>query len=168
MHIFRKMPVILVVLLIAIITCSKYIPLPAQEVLYAISLTIKSLIVFLLPFIVFGLLFKSAVSLARSATKVIFLVLVCIWGSNFIATFVTQYLGKFVYNLDLTVVLPASVPGLDPSWTYELPKFISNDKAMIAGVILGIIASFVSPRIAERTALALDLTVLSILGHVLN
>ena len=50
---FRKMPIILLGVIGLIALCDSYIPISLKSVLYALSLTIKSIIIFVLPFIIF-------------------------------------------------------------------------------------------------------------------
>jgi len=65
----RKMPIILIGMIILVCLVYPWMPLTLQSVLYGISLSIKSIIVFILPFLIFGLLFKTAVTLAKKASK---------------------------------------------------------------------------------------------------
>lgn len=88
---FQHMPLILIGIIVLIISIQGFIPDPLQSFLYGVSLSIKSLIIFLLPFIIFGLLFKAAVNLASHATKIIFLILIGICCSNFLSTFLSHY-----------------------------------------------------------------------------
>ena len=138
---FRKMPFILLAIILAIIFLDPWIPLILKQILYSISLSIKSIIIMLLPFIIFGLLFKAVVMLSNKATKIIGLILVLVCCSNFISTFLSHYVGIYVYNFDLSMVMPKEISGLSPLWSLELPKLIANDVAMFGGIILAIIAS---------------------------
>ena len=56
---FRQMPVILAILIAIIISLGSFIPKIVAVNLFAISLTIKSAIIFVLPFIIFSLLYKA-------------------------------------------------------------------------------------------------------------
>lgn len=138
---FRKMPLILAAVILAIIFLDPIIPLPLKQFLYAISLSIKSVIVMVLPFIIFGLLFKAAVMLSGSATRIIGLILAFVCCSNFVSTFLSHYVGIWIFQFDLSMISPQELTGLEPLWSFELPKVIANDKAMFAGIILGIVAS---------------------------
>lgn len=145
---FRKMPLILVAVILAIIFLDPIIPLPLKQFLYSISLSIKSIIVMLLPFIIFGLLFKATVMLSSSATRIIGMILAFVCCSNFASTFLSHYVGIWIFHFDLSMIAPKELVGLEPLWSLGLPKIIANDKAMFAGIILGIIAS----RLYKETA----------------
>ncbi len=53
---FRKMPFILMVIILAIMLLDAFIPFVLKQYLYSISLSIKAIIVMLLPFIIFGVI----------------------------------------------------------------------------------------------------------------
>lgn len=142
---FRKMPFILMVVIIAVLFLDTLIPLNVKQLLYAISLGIKSVIVTILPFVIFGLLFKSAVILSNGATKIIGLILILVCGSNFLSTFLSHYVGEWIYTFNLSMIAPSISEGLLPSWTIDLPKLVPNDKAMFGGILLGLIASKIQP-----------------------
>ncbi|MBA3813909.1 MAG: dicarboxylate/amino acid:cation symporter [Alphaproteobacteria bacterium] len=149
---FRKMPFILMVVIIAIIILEPFMSWEMKSIIYGISLSIKSLIVFLLPLIIFGLLFKVASQLAHNATKVIVLILASVCLSNFFSTLLSYTVGSGVYYFDLSLVLPQNVQELEPYWTFELPKLIANDKAMFTALILGVISSLLQPRLAHKVS----------------
>jgi len=160
----KKMPLILLAVILAIIFLDRFIPIEIKSVLYAISLSIKSVIVFLLPIIIFTLLFKAAINLANSATKIIGLIFASVIISNFISTFLSHFVGMWVYQFDLSLILPSAINELVPRWSFELPKLINNDKAMFAGLILGVLASMTRPSIARIVANKLEIIVMNILN----
>lgn len=153
---FRKMPIILLALIFAVVLCDSFIPLQFKSVLYALSLTIKSVIIFVLPMIIFMLLFKTLSKLASNATKMIILILFAVCCSNFLSTMVSYNVGSYIYNLDLSIALPHEVDTLQPAWTFSLPKLIANDHAMFAGVLLGILCSIFSPKLADILSYRFD------------
>lgn len=153
---FRKMPFILLAIIIALSLLDSVLPLGIKSLLYAISLSIKSLIIFLLPMIIFALLFKTAVQLSNQATKVILFILAAVCCSNFVSTFLSHYVGVWIYHMDLSVMLPQNTQNLLPTWTFALPKLINNDKAMAAGVIFGIVGAYFKPNLCKQISAKLD------------
>lgn len=136
---FIRMPIVLLLIAITIMMVSYVLPLWIQQICYSVSLSIKSIIIFLLPVIIFGLLFKAAVHLASNATKIIISILITVCVSNFAATFLSFYIGHWVYSFNLSMIIPESGNDLSEVWSLKLPKIIANDKAMFLGIILGII-----------------------------
>lgn len=153
---FRKMPMILLAVIALIVLLEGFIPLTVKSALYAVSLSIKTLIIFVLPFVIFMLLFKTLSKLAAGATKIIIFVLLGVCLSNFISTMISYQVGSAIYHLDLSIALPESQAGLQPAWTFTLPKLVANDHAMFAGVILGILFSLFSPTAADRISFYFD------------
>jgi hypothetical protein len=149
---FRKMPFILIAIIMAIAALNSYIPLEAKSFFYAVSLTIKSLIIAILPIIIFGLLFKVMAQLAGHATKLILLILAVVCCSNYLSTFISHYVGIWVYHFNLSVIAPQSVNELTPLWQFSIPKIIPNDIAMYAGLISGLIVSYLRPTVATSIA----------------
>lgn len=160
---FSKMPVILLVIILSIVLLDSFIPLEVKSFLYAASLSIKSLIIFLLPLIIFGLLFKVALGLASNATRVILMILVAVCFSNFLSAFLSHYLGEWIYTFDLSLITPNAGESLQPSWLLLIPEVFANDKAMIAGVLLGILGGMFKADFANKMANYLDIIVNRIL-----
>ena len=149
---FRKMPFILLAMIILAAITHPWLPLSVMSVLYAMSLSLKAVIVFALPFLVFGLLFKTAVQLAKKASKMILFLFAAICISNFISTLLSYGVGQLVYRLDISMVLPQETASLLPAWQFFLPKWIGNDVAMFSGLSLGILLGWLRPAFSEKVA----------------
>lgn len=163
---FHKMPYILFGLILLTLVIYPYLPIPAMQFFYALSLSIKSVIIFLLPFIIFCLLFKTMVELSRRATTIILLILLCVCVSNAITTFFSHYVGSMVYQFDFSLIMPTSTKPLIPTWTFNLPTVLANDKSMFAGLILGIVMAKVNTKVALKLSLYLNNIVQRILTCV--
>lgn len=144
------MPFILFAVILSILCLAPFMSFEVQSLLYAISLSIKSLLLFVLPLVIFSLLFKTAVELAHQATKLILLILVAVCCSNFLSTFISHYVGATLFHLDLKLALPFSNQELKPLWELHLPKWIPNDKAMFSGIVCAIALSFWRPALASK------------------
>jgi len=137
--VFRKLPIILIILIATILLLNPYLSLEVKQIIYAISLTVKSLILMLLPFVIFGLLFNAIVGMSRGATLIIALILACVCISNFMSTFLSHYVGMWIYDFNLSLILPKENSGLTPAWTFEFPRIIANNKAMFFGILSGLL-----------------------------
>ena len=152
----KNMPLILVLLIIAVLTLHNYIPLAAQEVLYALSLSIKTLILFMLPVVVFGLLLKTTLQFANQATIIIIFTLLGVCCSNFVSTYLSHFVGQWVYGREAALALGESIDMLQPAWAFSLPRLIPNDVAMELGVALGLILGKSAPEIGRQLMQVLD------------
>jgi Na+/H+-dicarboxylate symporter len=151
-----KMPFILVGLIVFISIFGHYIPVEIKSFIYSLSISIKSVIILLLPLIIFGLLFKVCVSLSRGATKLILFILMAVCVSNFTATVISGYVGSFIYNIEIPIFAPQNSASLDPSFILEGNSMIANDKAMFAGLLIGVLFSIFRPNLALIVAGYLD------------
>ena len=142
---FRKMPFILLGLMAFIGLLNSWIPLNVQSILYAISLSIKSAILLSLPFIIFGLLFKTTVNFSQKASSLILVLLAAICASNFLSTLISYSVGQAAYRFDLAMPFPSEGSELIPVWTFTFPKLLGNDWAMLAGLLSGILLGRLKP-----------------------
>ena len=161
---FHRMPIVLIAEIILILLFGQYLPESLQSGIYAVSLTIKSLIVFFLPLVIFGLLFRVSVSLAENATRVILIILAALSVSNYVATFLAHYVGEIAYGMDLSLVSPDDSKALLPLWTINLPKWIANDKAMFLGLLFGILGGMKAKVLAHQVSHQLEKIVRTILS----
>lgn len=157
------MPLILLGLIASILVSGHIMPLGLKTGLYATSLSIKGLIVAMLPIIIFGLLFRAAVLMAKKATWIVGLILGTVCLSTFTAVFLARFVGLGLYNMDLSMALPPVADPLAPMWIWELQSWISNSSVMIGAVVGGLFGALVFPEPALRISEALDRLVGSIL-----
>lgn len=153
---FRKMPFILLALIAFAIFADSWLPVQMKSILYALSLTLKSTIVFFLPFLIFGLLFKTAAQLAKKASKVVLFLLLAVCASNFLSTLISYSVGHFAYQFELSVALPQEGISLLPAWTFTIPKLVGNEIALFSGLILGVLLGRFRPGAAETVSSYLE------------
>jgi Na+/H+-dicarboxylate symporter len=153
---FRKMPIIFGALIVASIFVGNYLPMEIKEFLYSISISVKSIIICLLPLIIFGLLFRTAVTLSAKASWIVGLILACVCLSNFVSTFLSHFVGMWIYGMDHTIIIPKESSTLQALWDWELPKLIANDKAMLFGIISGFLCSLINKRLANQLSEQLE------------
>ncbi len=153
---FRKMPFILLALILALGAVHSWIPPNIQSILYGFSLSIKSVIVFFLPCVIFGLLLKASIGFAKSASKTILTIFIAILISNFLSTMISFVVGKFTYQFDLAMPFPQEGTGLQPAFVFLLPKWIGNDITMAAALLLGILLGRLKPNWAPQILVWVD------------
>lgn len=164
---FRKMPFILLAVIAIAAIATPYLPFFCKSVVYGISLSIKSLIIFMLPFLIFGLMFKTAVNIARKATKLILWILAGVCISSFIALIASYVVGSYAFDLHMTIELPQEARSLSPAWIFNLPKWIGNDYAMLSGLLIGILFARSKPRWAETLSSQLEKIINKVLKGIL-
>lgn len=150
------MPFLLIGLIAVLMVVGPYLPASLVAALYGLSLSIKSVLILVLPFLIFGLIFKAAVHLARKASLAILVILVGVCLSNFLATFLSHFVGAWVYTFDLTLIVPEAGKGLTPLWSLALPKVIANEHALFAGILFGLLMSRFKPHATQTFANHVD------------
>jgi Na+/H+-dicarboxylate symporter len=157
-HLGKHMPLVLLSIVGIVWGFGSWVPLPVKEVLYACSLSIKGLIVAVLPVIIFGLLFRSAVLMARRATWILLLLLASVAASTFIAVYLARLVGIGLYNADVAMALgtvPESMQ-LHPYWHWELESWIQNSIVMGTALGLGVVGSIFCPSPALALSVLID------------
>ena len=152
----KKMPLFLLAILVGVFFLGHAIPAHYQSILFALSSTIKELLIFILPLIIFCLLFKTAVTLAKQATKLVLFILLAVCASNFLSTMISYQVGMLVYQFDIALTLPDHTQALNAAWHFTLPKLNLNQYAMFSGLILGILGGMFSPTTSHKLAGFLD------------
>lgn len=153
----KKLPFILIIVIIASTLLNPFVPLTVKQIIYACSLTLKSIVLFCLPFIIFGLLFKTFVKLANHAASVIIIIFGSLCLSNFINTFSTHYIGSLLYHIDFNLgTIPTNNNALEPYFVLVLPNYIKNEFALFGGIVSGVCMAAYNKSLAFKIADAID------------
>lgn len=139
-----RLPVMLLCILLLPIAVGDLISLEIKSFFYSISLTMKSILVFLLPFIIFSFLSHSIMSLGTSAVSFVILLLAMVSTSNFIGI-MSGFTVASTFLPYMNASMPTPLPdehALKPLFDLHIPKLISNEPAIIAGIFLGLFLAF--------------------------
>jgi Na+/H+-dicarboxylate symporter len=146
-----SVPIVLIVALVVSIFFHSAMPYEAKSFIYACSLTAKSVVLLVLPLIIFGLLFKTFARMRDQATSVFFLIFGGLCVSNFFNTFVSRFMGSFLYNLDLNLgSIPTGSGSLEPYFTLVLPSVIKNEFALFGGIAAGVAVAARDKQLASK------------------
>lgn len=163
--VFLKMPVILLLIISSIIILNSSIPIFIKQFLYSISLTIKSVIIFLLPFVIFSILLKAIKNLSGSATVIILVIITLSCVSNFIGLNISHFFASIIYDFNLSLIAPNNDNKLITLWDFTLPKIIKNDIAMFGAIVLGLINSKFNFNHINKISIVLDTIVQKLLKY---
>lgn len=137
-----KMPLILITEIIVCLLFGDLIPFSMKSALYAVSLNLKEILLFVLPFIIFSFLLNSIGILKKGAFSFVALAFSMVVISNFTATVFGGFLGIFTLgSLGFIEKITLSQDVLNPLWAFELPQLVSNDAALFSGLVAGVILS---------------------------
>lgn len=153
-----KLPLILIAILIFPMFFGEHIPLYIKSFSYAVSLVMKSFLVMVLPFIVFSFLFHSLISLGSGALFFVLLLLFMVATSNFIAIMFGYTVGANALPLfEFTLYdLSSQSDSLEASIDFRFPSFISNEPALVAGILMGLLFGFKPNELSSSLARKLN------------
>ena len=145
--------IILALIFGAALLFSESLPEPAKAFFYGLSLSVKSLILFVLPIVVFGLLFKTLQEFSKKASSLIFVILFGIILSNFSSTLTAFLPGSLAYGLDMSLKLPKEILPLEPLFVFNLPQIIPTREAMLLGLVSGLVLSRFFPAFSKSLSI---------------
>lgn len=149
-----KLPFVLVTILILPLFFGVHVPYSVKSFFYAVSLSMKEVLIRLLPFIIFSFLFYSLLNLKSGVFKFIVLLVGMVYVSNLCAIFTGFAVGNIaISKLSIPMHQPSeAITLLVPAWYFQLPKLIGNEIALIAGFFCGLFFSVKRNQTAERCA----------------
>lgn len=152
-----KLPIMLLTVLFLPLLLGQHISVEIKSVSYALSLSMKTILEFLMPFIIFSFVFSCLANLQKGAVFFVFLLVICVFASNFtalMAGYTSGYIGLHLYHFTATAV--DSSPQLLPAWQFHLQKLISNDIALLIGFFTGIFFSVWPNAMARKIGVNLN------------
>lgn len=154
----------LILIIVATLIIQPYLPIAFQEILYALSLTIKEIFLFILPLIIFTFLFRMILELHIKAIGLLLILLILITSSNFITIILSYFISATFLPVVATQSITTDALHLRPYWLIEFPKLISNNLAILLSVVTGVISMYTIPREANK----LSHTLISLSNFFLN
>jgi len=152
-----KLPLFLSAILILPLFFGSYVPIEIKSICYGLSLSIKGILEFVLPFIIFSFVFYCLSNLQKGAIFFVFLLIACVFISNFTALMIGYSSGYIGLNLLHFTATPLSTsPQLIPAWNFHLTKLVSNDVALLWGFSIGIFFSIWPNKKAKAIAIYLN------------
>lgn len=129
------------------------IPHDIKRIFLAISLSLKSGIVFVVPFLIFSLIYNSCSKLSDHASRIIIgsLLLICI--SNFISTYFGCFVGRLIHSAQFNVAPFLPNRTLEPLFRLEIAPWIDCKVALLGGIMLGVFLPRHWPDFAQKARL---------------
>ncbi|MDR0646875.1 MAG: dicarboxylate/amino acid:cation symporter [Puniceicoccales bacterium] len=138
------MPIIFLFMLVLPALYGHLLPDTTISFFYALSLTIKECIIFVLPLVIFSLLYTSLGRIGVGSLKFLIFIAPLICFSNFINTLLSYLLSGCCIKIGILSVVPFVQQNnfsVIPLFSFSLPPIISNDLALLAGILGGIASS---------------------------
>lgn len=133
-------PIRLVLTVILAFLFNHLIPVVAKQFFLSVSLSLKEILMFMIPLIIFSSVYGAFSKIRGHAFLFVGLLLTCIVLSNFFGVTLAGIFSYFlVFGGDVAVQEPIKVMGLEPLWTFSIPKLVSNNIVLILSLILACI-----------------------------
>lgn len=138
----------IVVAIVLITFVGDWFPVEIQRAFFTISLFMKDVLGFAMPFIVFSFIFACLSAFQKQAPLLIVMILTFVVLSNFIFVQIGYFAGDiFLPHLGYNAASAAqkaasSLSPLEPYFTIPFPKLISLDIALLLGTLAGLYGAF--------------------------
>lgn len=161
-----KLLFVLLSMLVATTFFGNLVPIAVKSFFYAISLSIKNVIVFFLPLIIFTFLWSALIALQTQAGKFLVLLLILVTFSNFISIVVGYEVGANILPLSsFNLTISNSSLQLMPTWNLVLPELISTKIALFVSIVLGLFFAFKPNQYVSNIAKNLNNAVIYFFRH---
>ena len=166
-----RTPVILFLIVAFSLLFHSYLPISAKSFLYALSLSVKELLLFLLPFIIFFFILNSVIKLQSNAIKLLVLIVSMVCISNFFSTWVAYgvsiVFSKTLQNISL-YQSSDNIKDLYPFWEFSLPKLINSEVSIVSALVLGSLIAFLIPKTGQKMSSLLVKAINIFLSKILS
>lgn len=138
----------LVIAIVLIMLLGDYVPEGIQRGFYTVSVILKEVLLFCMPYIIFVLIFACLSTFRKKAPLLIVMILAMVVASNFVFV----QMGYFAGNLFLPLLgfhssngvnqLVNDLPPLEPFFSLPLLQLVSIDMALLLGTLAGLYGAF--------------------------
>lgn len=146
-------PIQITIVLACVILFGNVLSETMQAFFYSISLTLKDLLLFVLPILIFSYSFLSLsnVKHKKSIGLVLVIVFFIVCISNYVATFIAYTVVSLkLLNIDISSLNAINKEKLMPLWYTSLPEWIPINYALVCGFIFGFCITFIPPQISSK------------------
>jgi Na+/H+-dicarboxylate symporter len=151
----KNLPVQLVLCLVVSLFIGPYLSKEVVHYIFSASFLIKDILIFVLPFIIFTYIFDALVGMDKNAPILVVTILLMVFLSNCVAVSVSYGVGQvffpFLSPMGFGNVGEAKEL-ITPLLNLPLPQIISPDKAMMSGIVIGLLAGFFKVKGAHKVA----------------
>jgi Na+/H+-dicarboxylate symporter len=153
-----KIPLVFLAALVLPMLLGEWLSYETKSVAYAISLAIKEILIFALPFVIFALVFGSLTKFGSKALRYVLIIIPLVCCSNFMNTMLVYLLSSGVtqFSLSMDPAVIESQQCLSPMFTIAIPSMVSNDMALISGSVLGLLIGRFFTTLATRIVISLE------------
>ena len=165
---FLNLPFFVLTLFIITLLFGNNIDVSFKSQLYAISLFLKDVIVFVLPILIFSFVLTGILNLKNESIKVILILVPLVCLSNFSGFWVSYLFTAPILSSGIVTISKLDPQNsLIPAWTYAITPIIKNDIALLSGILLGILGNFIKSDTIGKVSLKMNIVANFILKKIL-
>ncbi len=163
---FKFLPLFLLSTLGIAWVIGPFIPVTMKAFFYSISLTIKQVLMWILPYLVFGFMFTSITKIGRRALMFIGWLIPAICFSNFLSTHIAYGIGcLFVKSSNVEIAHNLTTNQiLNPLWSLKIKAVLSNEIALFLGIFSGVLCTWLYSNKLEKLVGKMDSIIMSLLN----
>lgn len=143
------LPLQLITLVGVVLLLGNAMPLVFKQFAYALSVSLKEVLMFALPLVIFSFLFSCLLSFKEGVLTFVISLILAVCASNFLAVLLAYGVGSVALgSISASSTSTGMVlESLEPLWSFSFPKLIPNQYALALGLFAGIFFSYKkSPR----------------------
>jgi Na+/H+-dicarboxylate symporter len=156
MHISKLMnsqPSRLVLAIIAAFFLNNIMPLELKQLFLSISLSMKELLMFMIPLIIFSSVYTAFSKIRGNAIFFVVLLLGTIVLSNFASVSIAGIFSYLMLSPNTTSIHnPHEIIELAPLWKFAIPKLLSNNLVLLFSLVLACINNQVIEKFANKAS----------------
>jgi Na+/H+-dicarboxylate symporter len=118
-----------------------FMPLAVKQFFLSISLSLKEILMVMIPFIIFSSVYSAFAKIRGHALLFASTLLICVIVSNFFSVNLAGIFSYFVVFGNPTIHQPLAITGLEPLWQFTIPKLISNNVVLLISLLLACISN---------------------------
>lgn len=147
----KSLPAQIVALLFVAYFCVDWMPVEFISFFFALSLTLKEILLFVLPVLIFTFLFVAISRMQGAVLGFILALLFCICASNFLSTMISYSVAQIALpHFPLSLCLEQENKSVLSMWVFSLPKIIENDYALFSGLAMGVLSRYMPISLVKK------------------
>lgn len=124
-----------------------FMPLVLKQFFLAISLSLKELLMMMIPLIIFSSVYSAFAKIRGHAMLFVATLLACVIVSNFFSVSLAGLFSYFLVFGDSSIHNPIAITELYPLWKFTIPKLVSNNIVLLLSLVLACINN---PAVTDR------------------
>ena len=156
----------IVLAMILCVYCAQSLPVNVIRFFLTISVCLKEILIFILPFLLFSFIAVALSAIPREGLFFVLGLLIVVFISNFMNIMISGTVGFLVLSGSHAGQITDNGINILPFFSLQLPKIISTTYALVIGIFTGLINSLWPNKYISKTIKAIHDAVLAFMKHI--